>query len=250
MGGSCRMTAIVGGVFLRVAVRSPAYVLFTLASAAAVVAATIPVSPGIVAGESHYLGAGASTLLLGGVLLSLVLLPGMHAASRGRWNEETLLALPVDREILAIGAFVGFGAALCVFCAICGGAYVVTAERAFSAVAVGDLFLSTVFCLLLSLVVAAMVTAFGVILAPLPALIVAVVFILAGQAAGFWPPVISFVLPPFDLLDPGRAVSGPFTESAALGAGRALGHGFACLAFYLCVAIVLLRARRTGSAPL
>ncbi len=237
MPGSCRMTAIVGGVFLRVAVRSPAYILFTLASTAAVVAATIPVSPGIVADESHYLDAGASTLLLGGVLLCLVLLPGLQVASRGRWNEETLLSLPVDREVLTFGAFLGFGAALGVYFALGGGAYILTAVTAFPTAALGSLLLSAVSCLLLGLVVAAMVTAFGVILAPLPALIAVVALIMAGQAAGLWPAVVSLVLPPFDLLDPGRAMSG------ITGAGRMLGHGVVCLGFYLCVAMVALKVR-------
>lgn len=237
MVGSCRMIAIVGGLFVRVAVRSPAYVLFTLAATASVVAATIPISPGIVAGERHYLEAGASTLLLGGLLLCLVLLPGLHITSRGRWNEETLLSLPVDREILTFGAFFGFGAALGLYCAVCGGAYIVTAETVCPSAALGTLFLSTLTCLLLGLIVAAMVTAFGVILAPLPALIAVVALIIAGQTAAFWPAALSLVLPPFDLLDPGRAMS------RTTGVCRALGHGGVCLGFYLCAAMVLLKLR-------
>ncbi len=244
---SCRMTAIVGGLFVRVAVRSPAYLLLVLVASLAVMAATIPVSPGVVAGEAHYLEAGASTLLLGGVLLCVVLLPGLQVASRGRWNEETLLSLPVEPEVFTLGVFVGFGAAVGIYTVICGGVFIVTAQSACSLTGLGNLLLSAASCFLLSLTVAAMVTAFRAVLAPVPALIAVVLLVVAGQAGSFWPAAVSFFLPPFDLLDPGslaRCSAGTVRDRAHGEICHALGHGVACVGFYLCLAVVLLKARR------
>jgi len=74
------LTVSVAGVALRLTLRSRSFAVLSLLAVLAVVAGTLPVSPGLAAGEARYLKAGASTLLLGGLGCFFVVGGGAYLA--------------------------------------------------------------------------------------------------------------------------------------------------------------------------
>jgi hypothetical protein len=238
---TCRLSAAVAALGFRVSLRSRAFAACCLLAAVFAAMATVPVSPGLSAGKPHHLEAGISILLLGGVILSLVVWPRAHLPGRSGRMEEAVLALPLRPEVLAMGSFLGFGAALAVFFAVGGGAFAATALAAYPETDPGDLVRAAAAAWLMALIAAALVAALSAVLAPLPVLAAAVLVVLAGQATAFWPAPVAAVLPPFDVVDP----AGVFRGEGAGFWGRAA-RGAACLGFYLCLAEGLQAIKRGG----
>jgi hypothetical protein len=248
MRSFAHQTISVAGVALRLSLRSRSFGAISLLAVLGVAAATLPVSPGLTAGEIHYLKAGASTLLLGGIVLSLIVLTRVHPAGRGRIKEEAVLSLPLDEEVLTLGALIGFCGALGVFFAAGGGAYFAVAELCFDLADPGALVHAVARAFCLALITAALVAALATILAPLPALAAAILFIIGGQTSALWPAALSALLPPFDILDPTAAAALASASAAGAdgaGAGAAvLLRGAACLGLYVCIAGGVQRLRR------
>ncbi len=232
------------GYAFRHAVRRRSFIAFSLAAVPMVVAGTIPFSPGIAANSDHFIRAGVSTLLLGGIILCLVIAPRVFrydaggSGSKGR-GFEVLLSLPVDAGGVTLGIFLGIGAALGVYFLIGGAAYLVTALIVSGGEALPCLLFCTFFSYLLCLTTAAMVGALSVFLSFLPAVVASLLLILAGQAASLWPPLLALFLPPYDILD-STSAAGRVPEEALILLIRA----GATLGFYLSFA-ALIRWYRT-----
>jgi hypothetical protein len=227
-----RLTVSVASLTFRATVRLQSYLLCSGLTIVAAGVGTLPVSPGLTAGENHYLQAGLSTLLLGMIVHCLVVLPRVLPAARGRWKEEAVLALPLPAGVLTLGAWAGFSAALALFVLAGGVVYVVVAGQTCASVQVGGLLSPLLFALLLGLITVALVTALCGLLPPLPSLAAALIIILLGQAASYWPLLPSILFPPFDRLGPDLFPGG--VPGSAL---PAFLHGGASLLFYLSIAI-------------
>lgn|GEM_PF-2619458 len=240
MRDSCRSLLSVTALAWRLTARDRSYLVLFAIALVATVLGTIPMAPGLTADESHYLESGVSTLLLGGVLLILVVLPQVHLCGRGNWKEEALLALPVDACLLSMGVFLGFAAALAVYFLLAGGAYLAAAAIFSHAAPPERIARAVVSAFLLGLVSAAQLLLLVSVLARIPALVVTVLALAAGQISLFLPPGLALLLPPFDVLDPTLPLSDP-----AKGWGWLLARGLFQLGFYL-LSIALVQTIRSG----
>jgi len=225
----------------RIIIRSRSFVILSLLAAIVTGLGTIPFSPGIRAGTVHYLEAGVSTLLLGGVVVCLAAVPRAFNQGGARFRSEAVHALPLSPTTLVVGTFSGSACAVALYFLVCGGVYLAVAgagmDEADGVLGPDRLILAVLHALLLVWICAALVLALHSILPSVTAFVTALFLIVAGQFSLFFPPLPGLILPPFDVLDPARVlVEAP---GEARPAGLLLLHGAAGLVFYLWLAVIL-----------
>lgn len=202
---------------------------------------TIPFSPGIRGGTAHYLEAGVSTLLLGGVVVCLVALPRAMRQGGTRIRNEAVHALPLSAETTVLGTYLGSACAVAVYFLLCGSVYLAAAglwmEETGAVAETGNQILAVGYAFILVLVTAALVAALHSILPSAAAFMTALFLLVVGQLSIFFPPLVGLIVPPFDLLDPAEV----FREDSGEGcrpAVPALVRGVASIGLYLWLAVV------------
>jgi len=166
---------------------------------AAAAIASIPFSPGIAADPVHYMEAGLSTLLLGGVFISFAIVPLLLTSSgAGYLAHEGLLALPVGRNCFVIGVFIGYATALFWFFVIGGLILLRVSVSSNSGLAFADPLVGAFFSYLLSLVAAALVLLTSRFLPYAVAVAAALLILILGHVSNFLPFFISVFHNPKD----------------------------------------------------
>lgn len=198
----------------------------------------IPFAPGIPADAAHYAEAGVSTLLAGGLFLSLMITPLLLTDRGGRLSAEALLCLPTGPGAYVAGLFAGFGAALFLFF-LAGGALLIGVTRldAFDASPPNPL-LGAGWSFFLSLLCTSLVLWLSRLLHYVPALAAALFVLILGQFSGFLPFPLFLFFPALGAMNPFELSGGTPGE-----AGLALVQIFAFTGLYLTLAVWVLRGR-------
>lgn len=218
-------------------VRRPGYWIGAASFMLAAALGAVPFSAGVAADAGHYADAGISTLLLGGVFLSLMLVPGLLAGRGG----EGIRALPAARGALTSGIFSGFAMVVAAYFLAGGAVLVLVHGVAHEGVRAIYLIPRIAFSFFDTLVAAAVVLLASRFLSYAPAVMASASILLLGSAAAYLPFPLSLAVPAFHHLDP--------LSMADLGAGfasLALLHGAAVMGLCLSLATYGLRRRLTS----
>jgi len=198
---------------------------------AAAVLSALPISAGLPADPQHHMDAGLSTLLLGGVFLSIVLLPSVLSSRHGaRLSHDRIRILPIRSWAWIGGIYLGFCSGLLFFFVLGGtllaSVQLITREP-------GQIFYLSGLGLafFVSLLAAALILCLFRFLPCLPAMVAAVVVICLGHLADGLPLPLAILLPAFGSLDPSLLNRAPPQQILL-----ALVHGFAFIGLYLCLA--------------
>ncbi|MHC4941738.1 MAG: hypothetical protein ACYTG7_01835 [Planctomycetota bacterium] len=216
--------------------RRPGFWISAAAFCAASALSAIPFSPGEAAESVRYREAGLFTLLLGGVFITLMLLPLLLRGGAGRGMGESMLALPAGRASLVAGLYSGFILALLVFF-LAGGVLLLLLGALFpGGQDPGNDLIVLAWCWFQTLIVAALVLFLAQYLSYVPAVGISILVLVLGHAAWTLPFPLSICLPAFDVIDPWAMGSRTAWEGML-----AFLHGTAFAAFCLILAGVGIR---------
>ena len=183
-------------------VKRPGFWIVGLSFLFASGAASIPFAPGIPAEPDHYLESGVSTLYLGGLFLSVALVPVLLGSGKERRTGEGFLTLPLGRTAFTAGAFFGFATALFWFFAV-GGLILLRLSRATEAAPHALSYVAASgWCYFMALVGAALALLASRLLAYAPAVAATCLVLLMSQISGLLPPPFSWLLVALDGMNP------------------------------------------------
>jgi hypothetical protein len=223
------------------AFRRPAYRISAMAFCAASVLGSIPFSPGETAETDRYREAGLFTLLLGGIFITLAVLPVLLRGRSGGRAGEGMLALPAARPAMVAGLYSGFVLALLIFF-LAGGVLLLFMGVLFDVgIDPGNDLAVLAWCWFQTLIVAAMVLFLTQFLSYVPVVGISVLILVLGQVAWSLPLPLSICLPAFDALDPWAMGSRTTWEHLLM-----LLHGTSFAAFFLFLAGLGFRRELAG----
>lgn len=220
-------------IAFRDTVRRPGYWIGAASFVLAAALSAVPFSAGVASDARHYADAGISTLFLGGVFLSLMLVPVLLSGRGG----EGIWALPAGRGALTSGIYLGFSMAIALYFLAGGAVLVLVQTIAQEGMRAPYLIPRIGFSLFDALAAAAVVLLASRYLSYAPAVMASAVVLVLGCAAAYLPFPLSIALPAFHRLDPLT-----MGELDAGGLALALLHG--CAVIGLCLSLASVGARR------